>query len=123
MLLDGIFDAGYAVPANEIDSACRRLSLEVHEALCVGDHIDTRADWAPGHAGYFVDLHLIAQRFGCDEGPNGCEQGRAVVGAERRILRAELELHSLGRTLAFRTDIDIKPVHAGPSRCPCGNRG
>ena len=71
--------------------------------------ISTRGtDWAAGHTRRFVDRDALTKIFPLNEFVDCLEKRWTIIGVGFDCLRAQLERDLLGRTLAFRTDVDIR---------------
>jgi len=112
MFVDCAFDTIDADPADEIFSPGWGFSLKIHDASGANDHVDSRADWAAGHARSFMHGDLFVQIFSADEGADSLQQRRAIVDPRLSLVRAQFQRGALDGTLAFGADVNSEPVHS-----------
>jgi hypothetical protein len=101
-------------PTDKIFSSRRRFPLKIHNATRADHHINPGTDWTAGHTGGFMNRDLFPEVFLDNELTHRVEKRWTIVGAGFDLIRAEFQCGFLGRTLAFRTDVDIKPEHGRP---------
>lgn len=112
MLIDHILYTINTHPTDEVFSSSWSFSLKVHDPAGTNHHVDPRADRAAGHTRGFMNGDALPEIFLDNELADRRQKRRTIIGVGFDLIRPQFECGLLCRTLAFCTDVDIKPVHS-----------